>query len=309
MSKKKSNKLLKVALGAGAVYVISGAAFTGFVLTRAHKQFSKFADLVKGNKPEPPQDTTKTREKADHIVIKNRDNKSIHAFMIKNPIESDKWAVLIHGFNCEPFYMANLAEVYYEKGYNIIMPALRGHDHSEHNAVSMGWLDRLDMVDWIQYLVMLNPDCQILLHGISMGGATVMMTVGENLPFNVKCAIEDCGFTSVWDEFKYELKKTYHLSAFPTLYASSNIHSIFKGHSLKEASSVEQLKKCKTPILFIHGEKDDYVPFEMLQKNFDAADCEKEMLVVPDATHADSYKVNPELYWNKVEEFTNKYIK
>ena len=45
-----------------------------------------------------------------------------------------------------------------------------------------------------------------------MGGATVMMTVGENLPFNVKCAIEDCGFTSVWDEFKYELKKTYKLS-------------------------------------------------------------------------------------------------
>lgn len=309
MSKKKNNRLLKIALSAGAVYAVSGAAFTGFVLTRAHKQFSKFADIIKGNKPEPPEDTSKTQEKADRIAIKNRSGKNINAFMIKNPVESDKWAILIHGFNCEPFYMANLAEKYYEWGYNIIMPALRGHDHSEHNAVSMGWLDRLDMVDWIQYLVMLNPECQILLHGISMGGATVMMTVGENLPFNVKCAIEDCGFTSVWDEFKYELKKTYKLNAFPTLYSSSNIHSLLKGHSLKEASSIEQLKKSKTPVLFIHGEKDDYVPFYMLKENYDACASEKDMLTVPEAEHANSYKVNPELYWNKVEEFTNKYIK
>lgn len=305
----KKNKILKAAAVAGAVYTISGAAFTGFVLTRAHKQFSKFADRVKGNEPEPPQDTSKTQEKADHIVIKNRCNKPIHGFMIKNPVESNKWVILIHGFNCEPFYMANLAEVYYEWGYNVIMPALRGHDHSEHNAVSMGWLDRLDIVDWVNYLVKLYPESQIALHGISMGGATVMMTVGEELPVNVKCAIEDCGFTSVWDEFKYELKKTYHIGAFPTLYASSNIHSIFKGHSLKQASSIEQLKKSKTPVLFIHGEQDDYVPFYMLQQNYDACSSEKEMLVVPDATHADSYKVNPELYWNKVEEFTNRYIK
>ena len=108
----KKNKILKAAAVAGAVYTISGAAFTGFVLTRAHKHFSKFADWVKGNEPEPPQDTSKTQEKADHIVIKNRTNKPIHGFMIKNPVESNKWAILIHGFNCEPFYMANLAEVY-----------------------------------------------------------------------------------------------------------------------------------------------------------------------------------------------------
>ena len=70
-----------------------------------------------------------------------------------------------------------------------------------------------------------------------------------------------------------------------------------------------QLKKSKTPVLFIHGEQDDYVPFNMLQKNYDACASEKEMLVVPEAEHANSYKINPELYWNKVEEFTNKYIK
>ena len=72
----KKNKLLKVGLAAGAVYAVSGAAFTGFVLTRAHKQFSKFADWVKGTEPAPPADTFKTQAKSDHIVIKNRDNKS-----------------------------------------------------------------------------------------------------------------------------------------------------------------------------------------------------------------------------------------
>lgn len=307
MSKKK-NTILKVALGATAAYALSGAAFSGFVLTRAHKQFSKFADKVKGIEPTPPEDTSKTQEKSEHITIKNRDNKSIHGFLINAKEETNKWAILIHGFNCEPFYMANLAEVYHEWGYNIIMPALRGHDHSEHNTVSMGWLDRLDIVDWVQYIIKNNEDAKILLHGISMGGATVMMTTGEDLPSNVKCAIEDCGFTSVWNEFKHELKKTYHLDTFPVLYATSNIHKIFKGHTLKEASAIEQLKKSKTPTLFIHGEKDEYVPYYMLKENFEACAAEKEMLTVPEAEHANSYKINPELYWGTVERFINKYM-
>ncbi len=304
----KKKTIFKTSAIVGGAYLITGLMFNSVVLTRMNKQFVKFADKVKKQEPAPKKDTSKTQEKSKHITIKNRQNKIIHAFFIENPEKSDKWAVLIHGYNCEPFYMADIAEEYYKKGFNIILPALRGHDYSEHKTVSMGWLDRLDIVDWINYIVKLNPSSQIALHGISMGGATVMMTVGEDLPENVKCAVEDCGFTSAFDEFKYELKHTYHLPPFPVLYSSSNLHKMFKGHTLKGASSIEQLKKCKTPMLFIHGEKDDFVPYYMLQENFDACASEKEMLTVPDAAHADSYKINPELYFNKLDEFLNKYI-
>jgi fermentation-respiration switch protein FrsA (DUF1100 family) len=195
-------------------------------------------------------------------------------------------------------------------GYNLFFVDHQAAGESEGRYVGFSAYESKDCLKWLDFMNdTFGSDIQIFLHGISMGGATVMMTVGEELPENVKCAVEDCGFTSVWDEFKYELKKTYKLNAFPTLYSSSNIHSLLKGHSLKDASSIEQLKKSKTPVLFIHGEKDDYVPFYMLKENYDACASEKDMLTVPEAEHANSYKVNPELYWNKVEEFTNKYIK
>ena len=61
-----------------------------------------------------------------------------------------------------------------------------------------------------QKIIEENPDAKIILHGISMGGATVMMCAGENLPSNVKGIVDDCGYTSVWDIFSDELSVLFH---------------------------------------------------------------------------------------------------
>lgn len=77
---------------------------------------------------------------------------------------------------------------------------------------------------------------------------------------------------------------------------------------MRNASSVKQVKKSVTPTLFIHGEADTFVPYEMLDKVYSAAACEKEMLSVPDAPHARSVCAHPELYWKAVTGFINKHI-
>ena len=173
----------------------------------------------------------------------------------------------------------------------------------------MGWLDRLDICDWINYLIDTNENPQIVLHGVSMGAATVMMTTGEDLPPNVKCAVADCGYSSVWDEFKNEMKETYHVPAFPVLYAGNLATKVISGFGFKEASCVEQLKKSKTPTIFLHGEKDLFVPYRMLDLNYNAAACEKEKVSIPDAEHAEAHLVHPELYWKSTFNFVEKYIK
>jgi fermentation-respiration switch protein FrsA (DUF1100 family) len=199
---------------------------------------------------------------------------------------------------------------YHKKGYNILFPAMRGHDISEHRSITMGWLDRFDIIDWINYIIEIyGKEVQIVLHGVSMGAATVMMTTGENLPDNVKCAVADCGYSSVWDEFKNELKVTYHLPAFPALYLGDLATRAISGFGFKEASCVEQLKKSKTPTFFIHGEEDLFVPYRMLDLNYNAAACVKEKLSIPDAEHAEAHLVHPELYWPGVWSFVDKYIK
>lgn len=227
--------------------------------------------------------------------------------------DSHKWAIICHGYTAEPCVMARYAREYYKKGYNLVMPYMRGTVKGVKSpkgvvAYTMGYLDKLDLVAWVNYTVELDPEAQIVLHGESMGAATVMMAVGEPLPDNVKCAIEDCGYTSVWDEFAHNIVDMFHLPVFPYLYASQVSIKRHIDLDFKKASCVESLKKSKTPMLFIHGEADTFVPFEMVYKNYEAFDGEKELLTIPEADHALSVNTDPVTYFNKVWEFVGKYI-
>lgn len=139
-----------------------------------------------------------------------------------------------------------------------------------------------------------------------MGGATVMMCSGENLPNNVKLIIEDCGYTSVSDIFSDKIKSMYKLPSYPILFLSNIVCIIRAKYSFMKASSVNQIKKSKVPILFIHGDKDTFVGFYMLDILYNAATCKKEKLVVPNATHASSMETNKELYFKTIEKFIEK---
>lgn len=243
-----------------------------------------------------------------YITSTSNGNLKLHAYEITKDEKSDIWAIVIHGYMDEGSGMTYYAQEFNKRGYNVLMLDLRGHGKSEGNYVGMGWHDRFDVIDWINYIISKNKDSQIMLFGVSMGAATTMMTTGEELPDNVKLAISDCGYTSVWDEFSHQLKLLFNLPDFPVLYAA-NISCKRKAHyNFKEASSIEQIKKSITPTLFIHGDCDNFVPFEMLEEVYEAANCEKEKLVIQGAGHGKSSTVNNVLYWKTIDEFISKYI-
>ncbi len=313
---KKSTKIL---LGTAVVFTGIGVAMNTCVLTRASKNLSDKVNAIKEKKnpktPKPDVELLEAQGDAwldsqdyDHIVIKNHKQKPIHAYVVKAKEPSDKWVICVHGYTSEPKRMGSYALHHQNRGYNILLPALRGHNVSEHNHITMGWLDRLDMLCWIDYLNKIYGDIDIVLHGVSMGAATVMMTTGEDLPENVRCCIADCGYSSVWDEFKNELKHAYNIPPIPVLIPSTIVSKVMNGFGFKEASCVKQVAKSKTPTLFIHGEEDVFVPYRMMDLNYNAAACEKEKLSIPDAEHADSHLVHPEIYWPKTFEFIDKYV-
>lgn len=218
------------------------------------------------------------------------------------------WAILIHGYKSDNTTMMAFGAQYYEKGYNVLLPNNRAHGTSQGDYIGMGWLDKDDIACWVDWIVSQDSQAQIILHGVSMGGATVMMTAGDNLD-HVIGYIEDCGYTSVWDIFASELDKRFSLPTFPVLDVSNLVGQLKAGYSFKEASSIEQLKKSKRPILFIHGGKDDFVPVEMVYKNYEAANCVKDIYVVENAGHAESEDYNKEEYWNKVFKFIDEKIR
>ena len=163
---------------------------------------------------------------------------------------------------------------------------------------------------WVDAIVEQDPQAEVVLFGISMGGATVMMTAGEeDLSPAVKCVIEDCGYSSVWDEFAGQLKEMFGLPAFPVLDAASLVTQIRAGYGFKEASAADQVAKTSLPILFIHGEEDDFVPYWMLDVVYDAcASPDKEKLSVPGAAHGEASGVAPETYWATVEAFLGRHM-
>lgn len=128
------------------------------------------------------------------------------------------------------------------------------------------------------------------------------------MPTNVKVAIEDCGYTSIWDEFEMQLKLLYNLPTFPVLNAASAVCRVRAGYMLEEGSCVEQVKKSTTPTLFIHGNQDRFVPFEMLDVVYEVAKCEKQKLVIEGAAHEQASSMNTKLYWETIDEFIEKYI-
>lgn len=246
--------------------------------------------------------------KATDVFLINGNGKKRHAKVFDNG-HPEKWAIIFHGYTSGPEGMYHYAYSYGEMGFNCILPSMIGHSKDENRYCSMGYHDRYMGLDWINYIVSINPDAEIVLHGESMGAATTMLITGEKLPSNIKCAVSDCGFTNTFDEYTHVAKQQIS-PAVAHLLPMISIYSELRGNfNFKKCSPCEAVKKSVTPTLFIHGEADDFVPFEMLGEVYTACAAEKEYFTVKGAAHAESSTKDPKLYWTNVHTFLKKHIK
>lgn len=222
--------------------------------------------------------------------------------------ESRQWVIAVHGYRSTGFQdMADVAMHYYGQGYNVLVPDLRGHGRSEGKIIGMGWLDRLDLVQWIQMICEQDPAAEILLHGCSLGAAAVLMTSGEKLPDNVKLIIADSSYTSVYSEFKWLLHKytKYPVNRFMVL---ANRYARRKmGYSLIRASVTRQLGSNHLPVLFLHDREDPLVPVAETGTLLEATAGEKSCVIFETAGHMQAKTLQPDRYWQVVDEFISGY--
>lgn len=225
-----------------------------------------------------------------------------HAFYVRNG--SKKTAMVIHGWRDCAIKFFQLARIYeHDLGYNVVMPDLHAHGQSEGKSIRMGWLDSKDALHWLS---LFQTDTMVV-HGVSMGAATAMMMSAQEMPKGIKDIhfIEDCGYTSVWDEFSQQLKEQFGLSEFPLMYSTSLLSKLRDGWSFDEASSIGQVKNCKYPMLFIHGDSDTFVPTEMVFRLYEAKSKPKELWITKDTDHALSYKNHKKEYIHRIRKFLN----
>ena len=280
--------------------------------------------------PHGVEDIERTRHKADSLLAGSTDwydglkaqgilkdttivgynRNQVHACYVPaaRPDEAQGTAIVVHGYTDNHFVFLYLVRMYRDEfNYNVLFPDLQYHGYSEGTHAQMGWLDRYDVSRWAQVAHDIFGDDFMVIHGVSMGAATVMMMSGDPQPEFIRAYVEDCGYSSVWDQFKSNLKQSFHLPPFPILTSANIVCRNRYGWDFKEASSVAQLAKCDRPMLFIHGDADDFVPFSHLQKNYDAkVKGYKEMWVAEGAVHANSFAKHPEEYKQHVRDFLQK---
>lgn len=217
--------------------------------------------------------------------------------------KANKWAIILHGYRSNPDSVISIGRHFSVDEYNVLIPSMRASNESDGKYIGMGWLDKEDLKCWVNLIIQRNNNAEIILHGSSMGAATVLMASGDELPKNVKAVIADSGYTSVYDIFASEAKARFNLPEFPLLNMFEFVANIRAKYDIKEASALEQVKKANIPILFIHGDADDFVPEYMCEELFKAANCKKEKLIIKHAGHIESKFQDPEMYYNKIFSF------
>lgn len=269
----------------------------------ANTDWNKHLDFIKERKE------WLMEQNLQKVSITSDDGLKLSATLLKNEKPSDKTIICFHGYTSNGLtnYGA-MSKFLYEQGFNLLLVDQRAHGESEGKYIGFGVLDRKDAAKWIDYVIKIfGSDCKIFLHGTSMGGATVLMTSGLELPKNVKGIIADCGFTSAYDVFSHILKRDYHLPKFPLMNMTEMLTQKHAGYGYNDVSTLDEVKKTNIPILFIHGEKDDFVPTYMSEQNYEACKSDKKLLIIKGADHAESYYSGTEEYEKAVTEFVEKY--
>lgn len=262
--------------------------------------------------PDDPWTDEKTwyKEVTHEIVtIYSTDDLLLSGVFIPAKEESKKVAIVAHGYNGSSKDMAPWAKLFYDLGFHLLIPDARGHGDSEGDYIGFGWHERKDYLLWIDQLIeKFGSETEIVLYGLSMGGATVMNVSGEELPSNVKAIVEDCGYSSVSKELAHQMKRMYKLPQYPFLPMVSFVTKMKAGYWFEEANPKKQVQKSKTPIFFIHGDEDDFVPTHMAYEVFHATTAPKELYIVPGAAHAYGYVTDKEEYRFRIKRFIDKYL-
>ena len=191
-------------------------------------------------------------------------------------------------------------------GRNVLLVDQRTSCGSEGSVISFGINEHKDCLSWVDFAINhFGPDVKIILTGISMGAATVMMAAGCELPEQVVGILADCGYTSPEKIIKKVIRQI-HLPVFPVYPLIKMGAKLWGRFDLEAYSPIEAMKNCKLPILFAHGDTDDFVPCEMSKENYDACTAPKCLLTIPGAGHGLCYGVEPDRYLEVVADFYTK---
>lgn len=291
-------------------FILIGFVLHSFIFGRVNKRIESIED-VRGKYLEKYYPEIEKGKKwinehtKEDVFIESFDKLKLHGTFIDN--KKAVCLILCHGYHSYgEFDFSCIAEYYYKQGYKMLIIDERAHWKSEGKYTTFGILESKDLFSWIKYID--NRYCKnikILIDGISMGASTALYVTGMDLPKSVKGVIADCGFTSPYNIIEYTIKTKYHLPAKPLISYINFAAYVRTGVRLNKHTTMDALKECDIPVMFLHGTDDTTVPYEMTIENYNAVRSEKNLHLVERAEHGVSYLEDKEVCTQKLQNFIN----
>lgn len=236
------------------------------------------------------------------VSIESKDGLRLQGCLVEKYNESKKYIILVHGYSANRHIHMPFTRVFLNEGFNILIVDQRNHGESEGEFPSYGYYERDDIDLWIDFLKnRVGNDVYIGLHGQSMSGATVLMCGARNS--NVKFIIDDCGYSSGKEEIKYQMSKHKWVPFLPVYKVLNYKVKNRYGFRFEDVSPIDDIMKCDKPILFIHGNADVTVPYEMAVDMYNRRNNKKDRLLIVDGSgHMTCYRDKKDEYEMLVHE-------
>lgn len=244
-------------------------------------------------------------EKDDFKLITD-DGYNLICQLIKNPIPSEKYIILCHGFGFNRIGGLKYVDIFLAEGFNVVLYDHRNSGESEGFYTTMGYLEKEDLKKVIDYICnRFGKDILIGTHGESMGAASVLLHCAEDS--RVDFVIADCPYSDLKDQLAYRLKIEHKLPRFPFMHIASIFSKIRAGFYFGQVSPIQVIKDNNglpdLPIMFVHGDADAYIPMEMSEEMYQVKKGYKKLYLAKGADHALAVSVDREKYAREVHDF------
>lgn len=246
-----------------------------------------------------------------HYIMSDR-GEGLVGYLMKAKEPSAVYVFGAHGYRSYgKKEFCGFAQYYLSRGINVFFPDHIASGESEGTHCGFGYHEKEDCMKWLKYMTdHFGKDIKIILHGVSMGSATVcMMTGKKDLPENVKFTVADCGFTTAKDLFKFKMDALGIPDA-GLLKGVNFANRLNHGFDFRDIAPTESVKNAGIPMLFVHGKDDNLVPSYMAKELFDNCSAPyKDLLIVEGADHAQAHVNGKQEYEEKIDAFIEKFIK
>lgn len=232
----------------------------------------------------------------------------LYCEFIERKENTNKTVVITHGYRVNLGFSVKYGKMFLEMGYNVLWYDNAASGKSEGKVVTMGYREKDDLGAIIKWLREKDPDMKIGIHGESMGASLSMMygAFDNNLSF----IIEDCGYSSLREELVFQFKNKLRLPVFPFYYVAEWFVKLIAGFSAASVNPIKLFNEdnalSQIPMLFIHGDSDNFTPLSMVNDLYNAKKGIKELYIAKGADHAESFYKNPLKYYNTVADFLKK---